>query len=132
MTQLTREVESADKPYMPFLVSTGIDSEPDKTYKQTFAHQSFTPVWSVSSGRETYSVLKPIKIHIYFVDKVCFAENEALALIGTGNSHMDAVHDLFRHLIYFYKYYKELADDEVTGDAIRLKELYNELFVEQE
>lgn len=77
---------------------------------------------------ETY----PIKVHIYSDDSLFFAENETLVIIGTGSSAIEAMDDFCSHVIHFYHYYKKLSWNKVTGDAVRLKKLYETLFVERE
>lgn len=77
---------------------------------------------------ETY----PIKVRIYSEDNLFFAENETLVIIGTGSSVLEAMDDFCRHIIHFYYYYKKLSLDKITGDAVRLKKLYETLFIEQE
>ncbi|MDA8240906.1 MAG: hypothetical protein M0Z67_11135 [Nitrospiraceae bacterium] len=96
-----------------------------------FGGQSlFAPIWSVTDRTKKRQVSKPIKVHIYFEGDVFFAENETLVVVGTGSSPTEAIDDLGRHIIHFYQYYKRLSWDKVTGDALRLKKIYETLFIE--
>ena len=83
-------------------------------------------------SKKTKLDIYPIKVRIYSEDNLFFAENETLVIIGTGSSAMAAMDDFCRHIIHFYNYYKKLSWDKVTGDAVRLKNLYKTLFIEQE
>jgi len=90
----------------------------------------FAPIWSVTDKAKQRQVSKPIKVHIYFEDDVFFAENDTLVVVGTGSSPTEAIDDLGKHIIHFYQYYKKLSWNKVTGDAVRLKKIYETLFVE--
>jgi hypothetical protein len=88
-------------------------------------------LWSITTKTKKFTVSKPIKIRLYSEDNLFFAENESLVIIGTGSSAMAAMDDFCSHLVHFYHYYKRLPWDKVTGDAVRLKKLYETLFIEQ-
>ena len=53
-----------------------------------------------------------------------FANNATLSVVGTGLTHAAAVRDLFSHLVHFRHYFRSLKDTQVTGDAVRLKALF--------
>ncbi|MBF0515856.1 MAG: hypothetical protein HQK97_01890 [Nitrospirae bacterium] len=63
-------------------------------------------------------------------EEVFFAESETLVVVGTGSSENEAIDDMCKHIVHFYHYYRKLPLDKVTGDAIRLKKIYETLFVE--
>lgn len=126
MTYLTRENVSAFKPLHPFPIGTASERMPEQEFRQAFRHGQSTPLWAVKE----YRVTKPIKIHIYSEGNLFFAENEALVVVGTGISAAEAIDDLCKHIIHFYQYYKRLSWSKVTGDAVRLKKIYESLFVE--
>jgi len=90
-----------------------------------------TPLWSVGTPDKRYKLVKPLSVHIYFDDGLFFAENETLFLYGAGMSPEEAIEDLGFHIIHFYQYYKNLDWSQVTGDAIRLKKLYEGLLLEE-
>lgn len=108
-----------------FSAGTAQESIPSFTGQNLFA-----PLWGVATKKKKYSVSKPIKVHIYSEDDTFFAENETLVVVGTGSSQNEAIDDLGRHIIHFYQYYRKLSWDKVTGDAVRLKKVYETLFVE--
>lgn len=123
-----RETVSAFSPSSSFPIGTAQERMPDNEFKNRRIYSQNSPLWSIPK----YKVSKPIKVHIYFEDNLFFAENETLVVVGTGNSINEAMDDFCRHIIHFYHYYKRLSRDKVTGDAIRLKKLYETLFTEQE
>jgi len=122
---IAREAVSAFTSAAHFPAGTAQEHIPE------FGGQSlFVPLWSVTDKAKKRQVSKPIKVHIYFEDNVFFAENDTLVVVGTGRSPTEAIDDLGRHIIHFYQYYKKLPWDKVTGDAVRLKKIYETLFVE--
>jgi len=60
-----------------------------------------------------------------------FAENENLAVCGTGDTLRDALQDLELHITHFFEYYKNLDNSQPAGDALRLKSLYKNLLIEE-
>jgi len=70
-------------------------------------------------------------VRVYSEEPFFFAQNEALAICGAGSSLEEAMADFSVHAVHFYKYYKALPSTRVMGDAVRLKKLFNDLFVEE-
>jgi len=89
------------------------------------------PLWSVGFFEKRFRMVKPIAVRVYFDDGLFFAENDALLLYGTGMSPEEAIEDLGSHIIHFYHYYRNLDWSKATGDAIRLKRLYENLLSEE-
>lgn len=86
--------------------------------------QSHTiPLFTIDS----YPVEKPIIVKIYNEGKWVFAENETLAITGTGETQEEAIKDFEAHVLYFYSYYKDIPSSDLTGDAITLKEVFSNL-----
>jgi len=93
------------------------------------SRQLVTPLWSVGTPEKRFRTVKPLSVRVYFDDGLFFAENEALLLYGTGMSPDEAITDLGLHIIHFYQYYKNLDWSQITGDALRLKKLYEGLLL---
>ncbi len=127
-----REEVSAFSPSNPFPAGTAQERMPDKEFRNNIVRSQFTPLWTVTTKTRIFKVAKPIKVRSYSEDNLFFAENETLVIIGTGSSAMEAMDDFCRHIIHFCHYYKKLSWDKATGDAVRLKKLYETLFIEQE
>lgn len=89
------------------------------------------PLWKLCAGNKTFYASKPISVRIYREDDLFFAENENLVVCGTGTTPRDALDDLCLHIVYFFEYYKKMNKDRLTGDALRLKALYENLLTEQ-
>ncbi len=109
--------------------STEVDFDPGE-YLQRIGTKTF-PKWQFkSTGLKVYSS-KPIEVVITRGNGTYFAENEALDICATGDSEREALEDFCQHVIYFYKYYKQLGWDQVMGHARKLKESYGNLFQEE-
>jgi hypothetical protein len=105
------------------------DIDPVEIFEKSKKFSKF-PLFRLYVGNRTYRATKPIIIHIYQEDEWYFAENETLVLTGTGTSIVEAIHDLEQHIVHFWNYYKQLPDTKLTGDALRLKQIYSDLLIE--
>lgn len=122
---ITRETVPAFTSSSIFSAGTAQEHIPEFGGKGLFA-----PIWSITDRAEKRQLSKPIKVHIYMEEEVFFAESETLVVVGTGSSENEAIDDMCKHIVHFYHYYRKLPLDKVTGDAIRLKKIYETLFVE--
>jgi len=71
---------------------------------------------------------KPISLQIYSEGNRFFVENEKLSLFGEGNTTQEAVEDFVIHFNYFYHYYKSLDRNQLMGQGVILKDIYNTIF----
>lgn len=90
-----------------------------------------SPIWRIQAETKKFYTPKPILVKIYRDEGLFFAENENLVVCGTGNTPQEALKDLSLHITYFFKYYKKLDRSRLTGDALRLKDLYENLLIEE-
>ena len=93
-------------------------------------HFNTAPLMEFRSDHKHYATSKPILIKVYKTEDVFFAENESLVLSGTGTSRDEAVLDFVQHIDYFYSFYKNKNESDLTGDALRLKKIYDHLLIE--
>jgi thioredoxin reductase len=89
-----------------------------------------TPIWCVEGEGLTLVPSKAIAARIHSDGPYYFAENETLAVYGTGLTAVEAVEDLKTHIAHFYKYYRDLPENRAATEALRLKHLFAELFQE--
>lgn len=90
-----------------------------------------TPIWRMQVDTKTFYTPKPISVRIYREEDIFFAENDALVVCGTGATPQEAVQDLNLHVIHFFEYYRNIDNNRLTGDALRLKQLYSKLLIEE-
>ena len=86
------------------------------------------PAWEFSSSYATVHARKPVLVKVTRGETLFFVENETLDIFATGETREEAIRAFNEHLIYFYNHYKNLSWDRVTGEAERLKRLYEDLF----
>ncbi|MFH1503934.1 MAG: hypothetical protein ABIH08_00865 [Candidatus Omnitrophota bacterium] len=89
------------------------------------------PMWRIQKETKKYYTPKSISVRVYQDEDFFFAENDTLAVCGSGDSPQEALRDLGLHIIHFFEYYKGLDESQLIGDAIRLKQIYEDLLVEQ-
>jgi len=88
------------------------------------------PVWVFSSEGKAIKAKKPVSLKVFRGETLFFVENETLEIYATGESLEEAMRVFNDHLIYFYTHYKDLGWEHVTGNAVRLKKLYQKNFEE--
>ena len=69
----------------------------------------------------------PVTIILEQDDEYFIASNEDLNIHGIGSSRQEALTDFELSFIHFWKYYKDIKEDDVIGYAKRLKVLFNEI-----
>lgn len=80
----------------------------------------------VDEGR-TLSLSKPLVLQVSVEDGAYFVENEPLHLFGKGASLEEAVEAFAADLVYYWRYYNSLNEDEVAGAGLELKRIYEGL-----
>lgn len=112
----------------------GIDTATVIDPQQIFANsiKSYVaPLWRLQDKIKRFHTSTPIIVKVYRDEDFFFAENENLAVCGTGNTPQDALQDLSLHIIHFFEYYKKLDNSQLIGEALRLKALYQNLLIEE-
>lgn len=126
------KMPSGYKSISPAIVGTAPSSDPEVAYRET---RKYAPqfMWrlSVEGDDKLYTSFKPISVNLHRNGNFYFATNDSLNICGNGNSIQEAIDDLASHIVYYFHYYGDLRDDQLTGDAIRLKHLYANLLVEE-
>jgi hypothetical protein len=87
-----------------------------------------TPCWRFTALGKVVLASKPVSIRTSKGESLFFAENENLGIYATGESRNEAIQAFSEHVVHFYQHYKGLSWYRVTGEAHRLKYLYENLF----
>ncbi len=111
-------------------VGTASTIAPQQIFSHIKKYQP-SPIWRIYAEAKKFYTAKPVAVRIYRDEDLFFAENENLAVCGTGDTSKGALQDLCLHIIHFYEYYREIDKSKLTGDALRLKDLYENLLVEE-
>jgi hypothetical protein len=85
------------------------------------------PLTSLVDQGRTLSLVTPLTLQVSVEDGAYFVENEALHLFAKGSSLDEAVEAFAGDLAYYWHYYNALRDDEVAGEGVELKRIYEGL-----
>ncbi len=100
-------------------------------WQQVFKNKKTIYIYRLFKENKRYLTNKPIAVKIYQDEGLFFTENENLNVCGTGETSQEALADLYLHILHFYNYYREIDEERLIGDAVRLKELYHGLLIEE-
>lgn len=112
------------------MVVTSPEINPKEVFSRQRRYQP-APIMRLQENSRKFYATKPILVKIYQDEDLFFAENENLVVCGSGHTPQEALQDLLLHIIHFFEYYKNLDKSELIGDALRLKELYQNLLIEE-
>jgi hypothetical protein len=85
------------------------------------------PLTSFVDDGRTRTLSKPLMLQVSVEDGAYFVETEPLHLFAKGSSLDEAVKAFAADLVYYWRYYNSLRDDEVAGAGIELKRIYEGL-----
>jgi len=100
-------------------------------WQQVFKNKKTIYIYRLFKENKRYLTNKPIAVKIYQDEVLFFAENENLNVCGTGETSQEALADLYLHILHFYNYYREINEEQLTENAIKLKKLYHDLLIEE-
>jgi hypothetical protein len=89
------------------------------------------PIWHIRQEQRCFRLVQPLMVRVRQDEDFFFAENETLRLVGTGTNPAQALVDFSMHLMHFHQYYTQIPPGQLTGDAKRLKQLFQSIFVEE-
>lgn len=100
-------------------------------WQQVFKNKKMIYIYRLFKENKRYLTNKPIAVKIYQDEGLFFTENENLNVCGTGETSQEALADLYLHILHFYNYYREINEERLTENAIKLKKLYHNLLIEE-
>jgi hypothetical protein len=86
------------------------------------------PAWLFVADGLRLHTAHPVQVVIERIGDKHFASCQRLHVFAEGSSASEAMDDLSGQVVYFYKRYSKLGDDEVTGLAAELREIYQNRF----
>lgn len=114
----------------PRRIETGVEVNPFERPGRVV--NPSVPVWQVSAKGCSLRARRPVGVRIRSEGGFYFAENDGLVVSGSGLTAGEALQDFFGQIVHFYRYYRNLRDDQVIGEAAGLKQLFAEVFEEQD
>jgi len=103
----------------------------DRFREAAKAPVSSAPLWRITHKPRSFLMSRPLLVQVFTDEGFVFARNASLSICGTGASLEEAMADFSLHAVHFYEYYRSLPESKLVGDAIRLKKLFADLFVEE-
>jgi hypothetical protein len=88
------------------------------------------PVWCFSDGESLLRAKRPVVVRFSRGSELFLAEHDGLDIYASGESLADAVDCFNRLLVQFFWHYKQIGWDRVSGDAKRLKYVFEDQFSE--
>lgn len=85
------------------------------------------PIWAIPVGGVRYVATKPIVLRIHCEEDMYFASNDTLNICGYGSTLQESIVEAIKHIAYFYEYYRSQRTDQVIGNAVRLKQIFENL-----
>jgi len=67
---------------------------------------------------------KPVVIIVTYEDGQYYATNDTLNIFSVGENIASVIADFSHHVMHFYGYYADKDFNELTGNALRLKQIY--------
>ena len=135
LTEETYDLIKERRRYLPSNYSSTLVAEIGTTniidWQQVFKNKKTIHIYRLFKENKRYLANKPIAVKIYQDEDLFFTENENLNVCGTGETSQEALADLYLHILHFYNYYREIDEERLIGDAVRLKELYHGLLIEE-
>ena len=135
LTEETYDLIKERRRYLPSNYRSTLVAEIGTTniidWQQVFKNKKTIYIYMLFKKNKRYLTNKPIAVKIYQDEGLFFTENENLNVCGTGETSQEALADLYLHILHFYNYYREIDEERLIGDAVRLKELYYGLLIEE-
>ncbi|MEI7449587.1 MAG: hypothetical protein WCJ75_08170 [Desulfomonile sp.] len=100
------------------------------TFCHDFPDQYRVTAFSFAGGGLTLQARKPVTIYVAQGENLWFAENDRLDIYATGATADTAIREFEAHLLSFYRHYAALGTSEGMGEALRVKKLFQESFIE--
>ena len=134
MTALARDIyydEIMEKGWEPSVPSrTSVSKYDGMKLNWSFAKSHLGISKPIRLASKYVKAKKPVGIEVIKEEDTFIAQNERLHIFASGESVNAAVKDFLQQLVYFYEHYRGLSVDELTGDAIVLKQIYESEFEE--
>jgi len=130
MSMICRENVPAYETIGALPIASAPERQPWLTHPSLTGGRHSAPLWIQGGKARNLKSARPIQVVIFSENGWIFAENDSLGVAGTGRKLSEALDDLTDSILHLHRHYKALAFDQVTGDGVRLKKLFDELFEE--
>ena len=81
----------------------------------------------INTKGKLHSLNKPVVLQVKNEGGTYFAENDFLEICGYGDTASEALDDAIKDLAYYYEYYGNLNENEVTGHGVTIRNRFLDL-----
>lgn len=100
-----------------------LDSNPSPKFGCVKEH----PVRVINANGKLHSLNRPVVLQVKKEGGTYFAENDFLEICGYGDTVSEALDDAIKDIAYYYEYYGNLDENEVTGHGITIRNRFLDL-----
>ncbi len=101
------------------------------TEPQVAAASSVTAVSTVQVRNVRLRTTRPFPVKVTMTDDYFYLESEGLCVYAVGKTYPEAHQEFCEQVVDIFRHYQGLSEDEVIGEARRLRRLYTALFIEE-
>lgn len=130
MSAAVPEALSVFQSQATWFADTAFESRAVADYQIFGLRRYKVPLWDIHDRTRRFKMKNPVEVDLRFEDGWFFAENEKLTMVGVGRTAEDAIMEFSQHIIHFHLFYRSLSWDQVTGEAVRLKNVFENLLEE--
>ena len=81
----------------------------------------------INTNGELHSLNRPVVLQVKDEGGTYFAENDFLEICGHGDTASEALDDAIKDIAYYYEYYGNLNENEVTGHGVTIRNRFLDL-----
>ena len=81
----------------------------------------------INTNGKLHSLNRPVVLQVKIEGGTYFAENDFLEICGYGDTASEALDDTIKDLAYYYEYYGNLNENEVTGHGVTIRNRFLKL-----
>ena len=85
------------------------------------------PVRVINTNGKLHSLNRPVVLQVKSEGGTYFAENDFLEICGYGDTAPEALDDVIKDIAYYYEYYGNLNENEVTGHGVTIRNRFLDL-----
>lgn len=128
MTMVLDRYESIPAPYSVVLTPAQSLAAPARMPVDLAESQWIVPLWELVVNGVAMAPVHPVGIRLRQEDGLFFAENDALAVYGSGRTPEDAIRDFKETASTFAAEYRELKPDAVIGLGVSVRNNFLKAF----
>jgi len=134
LNEIGNDIFSERKAHVPdgyLLRESDQTGEEATTEPQVAAASSVIAVSTVRVRNVRLRATRPFPVKLTMTDDYFYLESEGLCVYAIGKTYAEALQEFCEQVVDIFRHYQGLSDDEVIGEARRLRRLFTGLFIEE-